>query len=67
MLVTAIESLPDMYKIPIVLYHSQGLSYQEIAEVVNEPMSKVKNRIFRARKLLKEALLAMKGGASYGV
>jgi len=65
MLHDAIESLPDMYKIPIVLYHRQGLSYQEIADVVDEPMSKVKNRIFRARKLLKEYLLNLKGGEGY--
>jgi len=65
MLHTAIENLPDMYKIPIVLYHNQGLSYQEIADIVDEPMSKVKNRIFRARKILKEALLNMKRGESY--
>ena len=51
-----INDLPDMYKIPIVLYHQQGLSYQEIADVTEEPLSKVKNRIFRGRKMLKEAL-----------
>ncbi|MCL2574823.1 MAG: RNA polymerase sigma factor [Defluviitaleaceae bacterium] len=61
-----LQELPEMYRIPIVLYHQQGLSYQEISEIVNEPMSKVKNRIFRARKLLKENL-TMKGEASYGV
>ena len=51
-----LDKLPDMYKVPILLYHEQGLSYQEIAEIVNEPMSKVKNRIFRGRKLLKTML-----------
>jgi RNA polymerase sigma-70 factor (ECF subfamily) len=54
-----INNLPDMYKIPIVLYHQQGLSYQEIAEVIDEPLSKVKNRIFRARRLLKEKLMGL--------
>ena len=63
----AVEALPDMYRVPIVLYHEQGLSYQEIADIVDEPMSKVKNRIFRARKLLKEALLSLKRGESYGL
>jgi len=48
-----------------VLYHQQGLSYQEISEIVDEPMSKVKNRIFRARKILKESLMSMKRGESY--
>ena len=60
-----IENLPDMYKIPIVLYHQQGLSYQEIADTIEEPLSKVKNRIFRGRKILKEDLLNMKEGSSY--
>jgi RNA polymerase sigma-70 factor (ECF subfamily) len=64
-LTNAIESLPDMYKLPIVLYHNQGLSYQEISEIVDEPMSKVKNRLFRARKLLKESLMSLKRGESY--
>jgi RNA polymerase sigma-70 factor (ECF subfamily) len=65
LLADMIESLPDMYRLPIVLYHQQGLSYQEISEIVNEPMSKVKNRIFRARKILKENLMSMKRGESY--
>ncbi|WP_058486311.1 RNA polymerase sigma factor [Defluviitalea phaphyphila] len=52
----ALNTLPDMYKIPIILFHQQGLSYQEIANVINEPLSKVKNRIFRARKMLKNYL-----------
>ena len=52
----AIQALPDLYKIPIVLYHQQGLHYQEIADIIGEPLSKVKNRIFRGRKMLKESL-----------
>ena len=48
-----IEDLPEMYKIPIVLYHQEGMSYQEIADEIGEPISKVKNRIFRGRKILK--------------
>lgn len=55
-IVNALESLPQMYKIPIVLYHQQGLSYQEIADILGEPLSKIKNRIFRGRKMLKEFL-----------
>ena len=48
-----VEDLPGMYKVPIVMYHQKGMSYQEIAEKIGEPLSKVKNRIFRGRKLLK--------------
>jgi len=52
----AVSNLPDIYKVPVVLYHQNGLSYQEIADKIGEPISKVKNRIFRGRKLLKESL-----------
>ncbi|MCL2372389.1 MAG: sigma-70 family RNA polymerase sigma factor [Defluviitaleaceae bacterium] len=54
-----LANLPEIYKVPVVLYHQEGLSYQEIAEKIGEPISKVKNRIFRGRKLLKEIM----GGA----
>jgi len=53
----AVSNLPDIYKVPVVLYHQNGLSYQEIADTIGEPISKVKNRIFRGRKLLKESLV----------
>ncbi|MDR0999966.1 MAG: sigma-70 family RNA polymerase sigma factor [Clostridiales bacterium] len=64
-----VAELPDMYKIPIVLYHERGLSYQEISDIINEPLSKVKNRIFRGRRMLKESVLDLrrKEGFSYGV
>lgn len=52
-----LNKLPDMYKIPIVLYHQQGLSYQEISDIIDEPLSKVKNRIFRGRRMLKDMLM----------
>ncbi len=58
-LVDIVNNLPDMYKIPIVLFHSQGLSYQEISDITGEPLSKVKNRIFRGRKMLKDLILAL--------
>jgi len=65
--IDALNALPEMYRIPIILFHQQGLSYQEISDVINEPLSKVKNRIFRARKMLKEYLLKSKEGGIYGM
>lgn len=57
--IKAINKLPDMYKMPIVLYHIKRFSYQEIADMLNIPLSKVKNRIFRGRRLLKDILMGM--------
>ena len=51
-----VTGLPDMYKVPVVLYHQHGLSYQEISDKIGEPVSKIKNRIFRGRRLLKDLL-----------
>jgi RNA polymerase sigma-70 factor (ECF subfamily) len=70
MLASFLASLPDMYKIPIMLYHNEGLSYQEISEIIKEPLSKVKNRIFRGRKMLKEMILNSlnsRAGECYGL
>ena len=55
-LAAAIEKLPDMYKVPIVLYHIEDMSYQEISDILEISLSKVKNRIFRGRKMLKDII-----------
>lgn len=49
-----INELPEMYRLPMVLYHQQGLSYEQIGEGLGLPLSKVKNRIYRGRKMLRE-------------
>ncbi len=54
----AVESLPEMYRIVIQLYHQQSMTYEEICSITGHPMSIVKNRIYRARKLLAEKLSA---------
>ena len=64
-LAAIVAELPDIYKVPIVLYHRQGLSYQEIADITKEPLSKVKNRIFRGRKMLKDIIAGLKERENY--
>lgn len=54
----AIASLPEKYRVPIVLFHQNGLSYEEMCRVLNEPMTIIKNRLYRARLLLREKLSA---------
>ena len=56
----AIDSLPEKYKVPIVLFHEQGLSYNEICKVLDEPLSIVKNRLHRARHMLRDKLIYMR-------
>lgn len=51
----AIHQLPEIFKVPFTLYYD-GYKYQEIADVLGEPLGTVKSRIHFARKLLKERL-----------
>lgn len=55
---TAVEKLPPLYRTLIALYHQQELSYEEIAQITSLPDGTVKNYLFRARKQLKQHLLA---------
>ena len=54
----AIEQLPPLYRTLVGLYHQQELSYEEIAQITSLPDGTVKNYLFRARKQLKQHLLA---------
>ena len=52
----AVGELPDDYRDLIQLRHFAELSYDEIAEIKRMPLGTVKNKLFRARALLKDAL-----------
>jgi len=52
----AIASLPEKYRLPIVLFHQNGLSYEEMAKALDEPMTIIKNRLYRARLMLRKIL-----------
>jgi RNA polymerase sigma-70 factor (ECF subfamily) len=52
----AILSLPDYQRAMILMYHSKGMSYEEIAEITQLPLGTVKSRMNRARLALKEKL-----------
>ena len=49
-----VKCLPPVYRELILLRHTQDLSYDEIAEVLSLPLGTVKNRLFRARELMRE-------------
>ncbi len=52
----AIENLPDDLKSAITLREIEGLSYEEIAEVMDCPIGTVRSRIFRARDAIDKEL-----------
>ena len=52
-----IGKLSPIYKTLITLFHSEELTYSEIAQITNLPEGTIKNYLFRARKILKDNLL----------
>ncbi len=52
----AIAELPDQYRLPLVLRDIQGLSYDEIGNILELRSGTTKSRINRARLMLKDKL-----------
>jgi len=59
----ALKQLPDHQRLPLVLYHFEELSYQEIADRLNVSLTKIKTDIRRARAALLP-VLQERGGAA---
>jgi len=66
--VSALSQLPDDFKIVILLSDVEGLSYKEIADIMECPIGTVRSRLSRARKMLQKILLnyALKQGIIKG-
>ncbi len=61
----AMEALPEDLRTAITLREIEGLSYEDIAEVMRCPIGTVRSRIFRAREAIAERLrpvIERKGG-----
>lgn len=51
-----VERIPQKYRHLILLRYQQGLKYEEIAEVTDLPVGTVKNRIFKAKELIRREI-----------
>ncbi len=52
----ALSSLPDRFRIPVLLADVEGFSYKEIAEITGVPVGTVMSRLHRGRKALQKLL-----------
>lgn len=52
----AVSELPEKYRIPIVLHYSENYSTREIAQIMNIPEGRLRERMRTARKMLGRAL-----------
>jgi RNA polymerase sigma-70 factor, ECF subfamily len=58
-----LQRLPDHQRVPLVLYHFEDKSYQEIAGLLGISLAKVKTDIHRGREALRKALTTDHGTA----
>ena len=54
----ALARLPDAFRVPVVLFDIEGLTYDEIAAIEKVPVGTVRSRLSRGRKQLLAALQA---------
>lgn len=59
--VRSMDKLPDDLREAIVLRELDGLSYEEISEVMACPIGTVRSRIFRAREAIESDINALRG------
>ena len=59
----AIEALPEELRSAIQLRELEGMSYEEIAKLMDCPIGTVRSRIFRAREAIAERLKPLLDGA----
>jgi RNA polymerase sigma-70 factor (ECF subfamily) len=52
----AVRGLPDHQRVPLVLFHFEGASYQEIADALGVSLGKIKTDIHRGRETLRRLL-----------
>ena len=52
----ALESIPEQFRMAVILADIEGFSYKEIAEILDVPIGTVMSRIHRGRKLLQKRL-----------
>ena len=52
----ALESLPDQFRVAVLLADVEGFSYKEIADILDVPIGTVMSRLHRGRKGLQKRL-----------
>jgi RNA polymerase sigma-70 factor (ECF subfamily) len=55
-IVTALDELPEEFRLAVVLSDVEELSYREIADIMGCPIGTVMSRLHRGRRLLKKRL-----------
>lgn len=55
----AIEAVPEKYRLPLILFYRENKSYREVAQLIDLSENATRQRIARARAMLKEQVTQM--------
>jgi RNA polymerase sigma-70 factor (ECF subfamily) len=61
----AVDALPEVFREAVMLSDVEGLSYEEIAKVLDVPVGTVKSRLYRGRRMLQAKLYEYAVGMGY--
>lgn len=53
----AMAAIPVLYRSPLIMWHVEGICYEEIAEIMELPLGTIKAQIHRGRKMLQQKLM----------
>jgi RNA polymerase sigma-70 factor (ECF subfamily) len=63
-LISALTTLPEVYRTPVVLRDIQGLSTEEASHILHVKPQTLKSRLHRGRLILRQALAEFAGGVA---
>lgn len=58
-ILTALDSLPEDYRLVVALCDIEELSYEEAAQSLDIPLGTIRSRLFRGRKILRSKLASL--------
>lgn len=61
-----LRELAPKYKLPVTLFYLEGMSYQEIAEILEVPLGTVKSHLFRGLRELRKRIEGGEDGSLLG-
>ena len=53
----ALDAIPPLYRSPLIMWHVEGIPYEEISRILELPIGTIKARIHRGRKILQQKLM----------
>jgi RNA polymerase sigma-70 factor, ECF subfamily len=62
---TALQALPDKYRLPLLYATIEGLDYATIGAMLSMPVGTVKTQVFRGKAILREQLAALAPARSH--